>query len=152
MNLTQLSFSANAVLTAVAVRVDVCRSKREPQHGRKKQVFRRKRLMKVEMQFFGYFFSASAKKVRELKIISILHSLKCWDKLNYSSTRFSYDPLKHLIFGLKTPGNSWTSIWSYKKTMGLLLCHDQKIYETCFGRCRINFYLLKFAPDFQFDW
>jgi hypothetical protein len=34
-------------------------------HERKKQVFRRKRLMKVEMQFFGYFFSASAKKVRE---------------------------------------------------------------------------------------
>ncbi len=44
------------------------------------------------------------------------------------------------------------SVWSDKETMGFLLCHDQKIYETCFGRCRINFYLLQFAPDFQFDW
>jgi hypothetical protein len=28
----------------------------------KDRVLRRKRLLKVEMQFFGYFFSASAKK------------------------------------------------------------------------------------------
>ena len=49
--------------------------------------------MKVEMQFFGYFFSASAKKVRELKIMSFFHRLKCLDKLNYSSPRFGYDPL-----------------------------------------------------------
>ena len=48
--------------------------------------------MKVEMQFFGYFFSASAKKVRELKIMSFFHRLKCLDKLNYSSPRFGYDP------------------------------------------------------------
>jgi hypothetical protein len=37
----------------------------EPKHERKKQVIRRKRLVKVEMQFFCYFFSALAKKVRE---------------------------------------------------------------------------------------
>ena len=52
--------------------------------------------MKVEMQFFGYFFSASAKKVRELKIMSFFHRLKCLDKLNYSSPRFSYDHIKPL--------------------------------------------------------
>jgi hypothetical protein len=70
----------------------------EPKHGRKKQVFRRKRLMKVEMQFFGYFFSASAKKVRELKIMSFFHRLKCLDKLNYFSPRFGYDPRKSIAF------------------------------------------------------
>jgi hypothetical protein len=47
----------------------------EPKHERKKQVFRRKRLMKVEKSsFLTYFFSASAKKVRK-KIILIVFFL-----------------------------------------------------------------------------
>jgi hypothetical protein len=57
--------------------------------------------MKVEMQFFGYFFSASAKKVRELKIMSFFHRLKCLDKLNYSSPRFGYDPNSNSVKFLK---------------------------------------------------
>ena len=62
--------------------------------------------MKVEMQFFGYFFSASAKKVRELKIMSFFHRLKCLDKLNYSSPRFGYDPLKTCFMNESTKDNT----------------------------------------------
>jgi hypothetical protein len=36
-----------------------------------KQVFQRKRLMKVEMQFFAYFFSATAKKVRAPRLMKV---------------------------------------------------------------------------------
>ena len=47
--------------------------------------------MKVEMQFFAYFFSASAKKVSELKIRSILLDLMWEGDLKYFPQIFSHN-------------------------------------------------------------
>jgi hypothetical protein len=51
----QLSYSVNKVQSEVAVRVGEAGAL-EPQHAGHERVFRRKRLMKVEMQFLSYFF------------------------------------------------------------------------------------------------
>jgi hypothetical protein len=51
----QLSYSVNESLSEVAVR-DSSAGVKGQKHAAKKQVFRRKRLMKVEMQFLPYFF------------------------------------------------------------------------------------------------
>ncbi len=51
----QLSYSVNKVQSEVAVRVGEAGAL-EPKHAAHERVFRRKRLMKVEMQFLPCFF------------------------------------------------------------------------------------------------
>jgi hypothetical protein len=67
----------------------------EPKHEMKKQVFRRKRLVKVEMQFFVYFFSASAKKVKEEIIVVFIfwHRPKKRNKKTLALGKITYPSL-----------------------------------------------------------
>ncbi len=51
----QLSYSISKVQSAVAVRVGAAGTS-EPKHEAHERAIRRKRLMKVEMQFLPYFF------------------------------------------------------------------------------------------------
>jgi hypothetical protein len=70
----QLSYSVNAVLTVVAVRGDVSRSIRTKAQKEKTSVPKETPYESWKKQLFCYFFSASAKKVRE-EIILVLYFL-----------------------------------------------------------------------------
>jgi hypothetical protein len=70
----QLSYSVNAVLTGVAVRGDVSRSNRTKARKEKTSVPKETPYESCKKQLFCYFFSASAKKVKE-EIILFLYFL-----------------------------------------------------------------------------